>query len=150
MASYAGRQYNMNASAGTTPGRLGATPVGNTTATGRVTAPKSEAVSKARRTAILVAAIVVAFMFMIVNGNSYITKLQQENNRLRNEISALQADIDSMNSQIVDETKISRIEQVATHQYGMVYPSPENCITISDKDETGTELAATIRAQAYN
>lgn len=115
-----------------------------------MTAPKSETVSKAKRTAVLVVVIVVAFMFMIVNGNSYITKLQLENNRLRSEISALQADIDSMNSQIVDETKISRIEQVATHKYGMVYPSPENCITISDKEETGNELAATIRAQAYN
>jgi hypothetical protein len=62
----------------------------------------------------------------------------------------IQAEIDSLSSQIVEETKITKIEEVATTQFGMVYPTPDNCVKLSDEDTGEQGLAASIRSEAYN
>ena len=62
----------------------------------------------------------------------------------------LQAEIDSLNSQIVEQTKVTRVEEVATKEYGMVYPTSDNCIVINENEESSTSLAASIRSEAYN
>ena len=63
----------------------------------------------------------------------------------------IQAEIDSLNSQIVEATKVTELERKATEEYGMVYPAPENCIRLGDDDSGETEeLAASIRSEAYN
>ena len=61
-----------------------------------------------------------------------------------------QAEIDSLNSQIVEQTKVTRVEEVATKEYGMVYPTSDNCIVINENEESSTSLAASIRSEAYN
>jgi cell division protein FtsL len=69
---------------------------------------------------------------------------------LTQENAYLQAEIDSLNSQIVEQTKVTRVEEVATKKYGMVYPTSDNCIVIDESEESSSNLAAEIRSQAYN
>ena len=100
--------------------------------------------------AIKLIAIALFAVFVLVGLQAYTATLQHTNNVLQSENEYLQAEIDSLNSQIVEETKITKIEKTATKKYGMVYPTSENCITIEEDEPVGENLAATIRGEAYN
>lgn len=99
----------------------------------------------------------VVFMlgvFVLIGMRSYGAIIQHENNMLAEENAYIQAEIDSLNSQIVEETKVTKIERVATEDYGMVYPTPENCIRLGDGDDGDGDsdeggLAEAIRTEAY-
>ena len=98
----------------------------------------------------------VVFMlgvFVLIGMRSYGAIIQHENNVLAEQNAYIQAEIDSLSSQIVEETKVTKIERVATEDYGMVYPTPENCIRLGDgdgdEDEDEEGLADAIRTEAY-
>ena len=96
-----------------------------------------------------ISAIVLA-VFILVGLSAYAASIQHANNVLMEENEYLQAEIDSLNSQIVEATKITKVEEVAKKKYGMVYPSPENCIVINENSENSQNLAVSIRSEAYN
>ena len=98
----------------------------------------------------LTAAALVAAVFLLVGLSAYAASIQHANNVLVEENAYLQAEIDSLNSQIVEQTKVTRVEEGATKKYGMVYPTSENCIVINENAESSTNLAASIRSEAYN
>lgn len=103
-----------------------------------------------RRSAIKILAVVMLGIFVLIGLRSYGAIIQHENNVLIEQNEYLQAEIDSLNSQIVEETKVTKIEKIATTEYGMVYPTSDNCIRLGgDVDET-QGLAAAIRSEAYN
>ena len=103
-----------------------------------------------RKSAVRIAAIILLGIFVLVGMRSYAAIIQHENNILMEQNEYLQAEIDSLNTQIIEETKITKIEQEATVKYGMVYPSSENCVVLSaEKDDAGN-LADSIRSEAYN
>ena len=81
---------------------------------------------------------------------SYAAIIQHENNTLIEQNEYLQAEIDSLSSQIVEETRVTRIEEIATEKYGMVYPSADNCVTLSAESPDAQNLASVIRSEAYN
>ncbi|MCQ2567324.1 MAG: septum formation initiator family protein [Mogibacterium sp.] len=139
MAGYSGTQVNRAYSGSVAAGRA---------ATGRRSV--STGLSSGARKTVLVLIIAVGLVFLLVSLNAYAATLQYDNNVLRAENEYLQAEIDSMNSQIVEQTKVTRIEKLATGKYGMVYPSATNCITISEEEQTGESLAAMIKSEAYN
>ncbi len=83
--------------------------------------------------------------------SAYSANLQHKINVLQKQNSCLEAEIDSIEAQIIEETKIATVEQVATEKLGMVRTDTENCITVSkDTDNKNGNLAATIREEAYN
>ena len=92
----------------------------------------------------------VLAVFILVGLSAYAASIQHANNVLTQENEYLQAEIDSLRIQIVEETKVTRVEEVATTKYGMVYPSSENCVVINEKAENSHSLAASIRSEAYN
>ena len=107
--------------------------------------------SKEGRLLVKIAAIALLVIFVLVGYQAYTASLQYENNTLNDENAYLQAEIDSLESQIVEETKVTSIEKTATEKYGMVYPTAENCITIKqDKAVANNNLAAKIKKRAYN
>lgn len=107
--------------------------------------------SKEVQMVIKVAAVGIACLFVIVCLQAYKATLQYENNNLIRENEYLQAEIDSLESQIVEETKVTSIEKTATEKYGMVYPTADNYIVIKeDKKVSNEDLASTIRRRAYN
>ena len=103
-----------------------------------------------RRSLIKLLVIAMLGIFVLIGMRSYGAIIQHENNLLIEQNEYLQAEIDSLNSQIVEETKVTKIERVATEDYGMVYPTSENCIRLSsEKEESDQGLADAIRSEAY-
>ncbi|HHW95135.1 MAG TPA: hypothetical protein GX736_04330 [Mogibacterium sp.] len=94
--------------------------------------------------------IAVVAVFVLIGLQAYTATLQHANNILVQDNQYLQAEIDSIKSQIVEETKVTRIEKIATNKYGMVYPTSDNCISICEGKENGKNLAAAIKSEAYN
>lgn len=125
-------------------------------AAGRTVAMTTESIKRRdasnidRKRLFKVIAVALLAIFVLIGLQAYTATLQHANNVLTENNAMLQAEIDSMESQIVEETKVTKIEKTARQKYGMVYPTPDNCITIHEDDEMGDNLAATIRQEAYN
>ena len=103
-----------------------------------------------RRSAVRILSVIIIGIFVLVGMRSYAAIIQHENNTLIEQNEYLQAEIDSLSSQITAETRVTRIEKVATEQYGMVYPSTENCVTLSAETPDAQNPASVIRSEAYN
>ncbi len=110
---------------------------------------RDERIKANRRSVIKFLAIVMLGVFVLIGMRSYGAIIQHENNVLAEQNEYLQAEIDSLNSQIVEETKVTKIEKVATQDYGMVYPTSENCIRLGANEESDQGLADAIRSEAY-
>jgi cell division protein FtsL len=111
---------------------------------------RAERIRADRRSIARLLTVVMIGIFVLVGMRSYAAIIQHENNVLERENEYLQAEIDSLESRIVDETKVTRIEQVATEQFGMVYPSAENVVKLGSGESGVQNLAAAIRSEAYN
>ena len=132
----------------TAGGAISAGNLGNSTAGVRVQG-RTRSKRASRNLFLAISAIVLA-VFILVGLSAYAASIQHANNVLMEENEYLQAEIDSLNSQIVEATKITKVEEVAKKKYGMVYPSPENCIVINEASENSQNLAVSIRSEAYN
>lgn len=109
---------------------------------------KADAAQKSRT---MLGVIAIGFIcILIVCMSAFSANLKRENNELQSENSYLQADIDSLNNQISDATNIQKIENTATEDLGMVYPDSHNCVSVKSDNGGKTDLAATIREEAYN
>ena len=107
--------------------------------------------SREAKILIKVVASVLAVIFVLVGLQAYTATLQYNNNSISSDNAYLQAEIDSLKSQIIDETKVTSIEKTATEKYGMVYPTADNCIAIKEDSEVKTDnLAVRIKKRAYN
>ena len=111
---------------------------------------KEDRIRADRRSAVRILAVVMIGIFVLVGMRSYAAIIQHENNILVRENEYLQAEIDSLQSQIIDETRVTRIEKVATQQFGMVYPSAANVVKLGNAESEVKNLAAAIRSEAYN
>ena len=103
-----------------------------------------------RRSAVRILTVIMIGIFVLVGMRSYAAIIQHENNVLERENEYIQAEIDSLQSQIVEETRVTRIENVATEQFGMVYPSVENVVKLGNAESEVKNLASAIRSEAYN
>ena len=111
---------------------------------------KEDRIRADRRSAVRILAVVMIGIFVLVGMRSYAAIIQHENNILVRENEYLQAEIDSLQSQIIDETRVTRLENVATNEFGMVYPSAANVVKLGNAESEVKNLAAAIRSEAYN
>jgi cell division protein FtsL len=126
-------------------------PAGSVRSTSVRTIPAAGTRSRrASRNMVLTMVALMAAVFVLVGLSAYAASIQHANNVLTQENAYLQAEIDSLNSRIVEETKVTKVEEVATTKYGMVYPTSDNCIVINENAESSSSLAASIRSEAYN
>lgn len=111
---------------------------------------RADRIKADRKSAVRILAVIMIGIFVLVGMRSYAAILQHSNNVLTEQNEYLQAEIDSLSSQIVEETKITRLEKLATERYGMVFPTADNCIKLGSQEAETQNLAATIRSEAYN
>lgn len=111
---------------------------------------RADRIKADRKSAVRLLAVLLIGVFVLVGMRSYAAIIQHENNLLIEQNEYLQAEIDSLNSALIEETKVTRIEEVATQKYGMVYPTAENCVNLSSKEDKARNLASVIRSEAYN
>ena len=95
----------------TAGGAISAGNLGNSTAGVRVQG-RTRSKRASRNLFLAISAIVLA-VFILVGLSAYAASIQHANNVLIEENEYLQAEIDSLNSQIVEATKITKIEEVA-------------------------------------
>lgn len=107
-------------------------------------------VAKDRKRLIRVAAVILIGIFVLVGMRAYCAYMQHANNVLIQENAYLQAEIDSLNSSLSEENKVTRIEEVAIDKYGMVFPTSENCINLGTSEDKDESLAQVIKSEAYN
>lgn len=105
---------------------------------------------RASRNMFFAVATIVAAVFILVGLSAYAASLQHSNNVLTQENEYLQAEIGSLNSRIVEATKVTEVERIAIKELGMIYPSSENCILLTEDGDHITNLAAKIRHEAYS
>ena len=108
--------------------QAGALPMtgGSPVSAGRIRTITRSRSKRASRNMILTALAVITAVFLLVGLSAYAASIQHENNVLTQENAYLQAEIDSLNSQIVEATKVTKVEELATEEYGMVYPTSDN------------------------
>ncbi len=135
--------HTMTAGSQATAGRL------TNAGAGVLTQTRTRSRRASRNLFIAVATLVLA-VFILVGLSAYAASIQHANNVLEQENAYLQAEIDSLKSQIVEETKVTKVEEIATTKYGMVYPSAENTVVINENADGSQSLASSIKSEAYN
>ncbi len=135
--------HTMTAGSQVTAGRL------TNAGAGVLTQRRTRSRRASRNLFIAIATLVLA-VFILVGLSAYAASIQHANNVLAQENAYLQAEIDSLKSQIVEETKVTKVEEIATTKYGMVYPSAENTVVINENADGSQSLASVIRSEAYN
>ena len=123
---------------------------GNLVSSGKFRAGAGTKIRRTSRNMILAVSAIVLAVFVLVGLSAYAASIQHANNELIQENEYLQAEIDSLRSQIIEETKSTKVEEIAKEEYGMVYQTSENCIVINESEEESSNLAASIRNEAYN
>ncbi|MBQ6623861.1 MAG: hypothetical protein IJH57_04505 [Mogibacterium sp.] len=113
-------------------------------------AVRRKRIANDRKRLIRVAAIVLLGIFVLVGMRAYCAYMQHANNELIKENSYLQAEIDSLNSDLSKEYKVTKVEEVAVDKYGMVFPTAENTINLGNANDEDNSLAQAIRSEAYN
>lgn len=87
---------------------------------------------------------------LIVVLSAYSAELKMENNKLADANDALQSEIDTLNVKIKSANNVEHIEHVATTKLGMVYPTKDECIYVSDAAAPKENFAMVIREKVYN
>lgn len=105
--------------------------------------------AKDRKRVFRIAALILFAIFILVGMRAYCANLQHANNELIKENGYLEAEIDSLNSQLIEQTNVTAIEKIATDDYGMIFPTADNVIYLGDGKEQEDSLAAVIRSEAY-
>ena len=85
---------------------------------------------------------------MMVVLTAFAAQIRHENNELETKNEALQGEVDTLSVKIKSANSIDHIEKVATKKLGMVHPSEDECVNLSDKDKPKKNFAAVIRKEA--
>ncbi len=81
---------------------------------------------------------------------AYAAELRCENNALISSNDALQSEVETLQIRIKTESNIDYIERVAKKRLGMVYPTQEDCVYLTEKDSPQGNFSAAIRKAVYN
>ncbi len=117
-----------------------------TSAVGNV-AIRRTAAERYRMLTVVLAVGLICFLMVMMSAVS--ANLERSNDELRTDNAYIQADIDTLNDRVGESTNINRIEDVATKKLGMIHPDANNCINVDGKTSVKTDLAKTIKTQAY-
>lgn len=99
---------------------------------------------------ILTIFLVGMICIMMVVLTAFAAEIRHENNELETKNETLQGEVDTLSVKIKSANSIDHIEAVATKKLGMVHPTEDECVYISDKDKPQKNFAAVIRKEAYN
>lgn len=85
-----------------------------------------------------------------VVSTAYATQIKYNLNEIAKDNKIIQGEIDNMNVIIQAENNVATIEDKAINQLGMVYPSYDQTVYISQDKEKINNFAMVLREQAYN
>jgi cell division protein FtsL len=94
--------------------------------------------------------IIGALCVVGVVSTAYATQIKYNLNEITKENIIMQGEIDNMNVIIQGENNVAKIEDKAINLLGMVYPSYDQIVYISEDSEKINNFASVLREQAYN
>lgn len=97
-------------------------------------------------TTVIVGAICIVMVIMA----AFAAQLRIENNGLIKENEAIQNEIDTLNVELQSANSLENVEKVAISKLGMVYPSPDQCVYVTEEDTPKGDFATVIKNNAYN
>ena len=115
---------------------------------GKRTAKSSEVVRRSHALKLVLLAGLACLVLVLMS--AYAANLRRLNDDLSSQNAYLQAEIDSLEIKIGNSTNVNKIESIATKELGMIHPTSDNCIAIGDEKTESTNLAATIKDEAYD
>ncbi len=77
-------------------------------------------------------------------------EIRCENNEMIAQNKMLQSEVDTLNIKIKTASSVDQIEKIAKNKLGMVYPTSENCVFLTNEDKPKENFAAVIRNNIYN
>jgi cell division protein FtsL len=85
----------------------------------------------------------------VVLATTYATVLQYEINQTQREVDHLYGEIENLEVQIKGKVGVDVIERRAMEELGMVYPTAEQCIVLSEEPPKINDFAQYIKENAY-
>lgn len=93
--------------------------------------------------------LAIALVFMVLSSAFY-ENIQHDNNGYARSNAELQGEIDTLKIKVKASNNIDSIERTAIQELGMVYPSEDQCIYLTENDKPEGGFAAVLKRQAYN
>ncbi|MEI8216704.1 MAG: cell division protein FtsL [Eubacteriales bacterium] len=112
--------------------------------------PKSAFTQKDRAKLIMLLLVIGILCVAGVVSTAYATQIKYNLNEISKQNQIIQGEIDNINVIIEGENNITKIEDKALNQLGMVYPSYDQIVYISQNNEKINNFASVLREQAYN
>ena len=112
--------------------------------------PKGVFTNKDRAKLIMLLLVIGILCVAGVVSTAYATQIKYNLNEISKQNQIIQGEIDNINVIIEGENNITKIEDKALNQLGMVYPSYDQIVYISQNNEKINNFASVLREQAYN
>ena len=104
----------------------------------------------AERKKVLVGIMLIGFILIAtVVMTALAAELRHENNILIKQYETLQGEVDTLSVKIKSANNIDHLESVAKRDLGMIYPTSDECVYITDNDAPAQNFAAVLRREAY-
>ena len=86
---------------------------------------------------------------MVIVSAAYAATINFQNNQIKNEISALEGEVESMQIEIQSANNIAVIEKAASDKIGMVYAEGDKCVTVKSGKQPEKNFAAKLKEDAF-
>lgn len=116
----------------------------------KVKKSKSSITAKDKMRLMILTVVVGVLCIGLIITTAFAASIKYNTNQIIKENNALEAEIENLNVKIYSSNNIEAIEQKATKQLGMVYPSSKQIVYLTEDEKPDSGFAETMRKQAYN
>lgn len=105
--------------------------------------------AKDKKMILLVILLAGLIGIMVIVSAAYAATINYKNNEIKNEISALEGEVESMQIEIQSANNIAVIEKAAAEKSGMVYAEGDKCVAINSGKQPEKNFAAKLKEDAF-
>ncbi|MCQ4637200.1 cell division protein FtsL [Anaerovorax odorimutans] len=116
----------------------------------KVKKKKSTVTAKDKVRLMVLTVIVGVVCIGLIITTAFAASIKYNTNRIIEENNALEAEIENLNVKIYSSNNIEAIEEKATKELGMVYPSSKQIVYLTENEKPDKGFADTLKEQAYN
>lgn len=111
---------------------------------------KNRITAKDKMRLMLLTVIVGILCIGLIIATAFAASIKYDTNQLVKANNALEAEIENLNVKIYSSNNIEAIEDKASKELGMVYPSSKQIVYLTEDEKPGSGFADILRKQAYN
>ncbi|MCB6992196.1 cell division protein FtsL [bacterium 210820-DFI.6.37] len=111
---------------------------------------KSRITAKDKMRLMLLTVVVGILCIGLIITTAFAASIKYDTNQLVKANNTLEAEIENLNVKIYSSNNIEAIEEKASEELGMVYPSSKQIVYLTEEEKPDKGFADTLRKQAYN